>query len=65
MGRLLARVGKPRLVRVRSWDDLPEVLEPGIYEVDGERFEIYEPVEKEVWRMAVKGIKRLHREYYG
>ena len=49
---------------VRSWSELPEVLEPGEYHVDGERFVIYEPIERDVWRGVVAGIKKLHRKYY-
>jgi len=56
---------KPRVVRAESWSDLPEVLEPGTYYVDGEKFTVVEPVEKEFMRMAIPGIKKLHTRYYG
>ena len=56
---------KAKVVKVKSWDDLPEVLEPGEYHVGGERFTIVEPVEKEFMRMAISGIKKLHERYYG
>ena len=61
----MAKSQKLRVIRVDSWDELPEVLEPGTYEVGGERFEIYEPVERDVWREVIRGIRELHREYYG
>ncbi len=54
-----------RIVRVKSWADLPEVLEPGEYHVGGERFVIYEPIERDVWLRIVKGIREMHRKYYG
>ena len=56
---------KTRVVRAKSWEELPEVLEPGVYEVNGEMFTIVEPIERDIWRQIVKGIKRLHRRYYG
>jgi hypothetical protein len=61
--RLLAQ--RPRVVRARSWDELPEILEPGTYIVDGEKFIVVEPVEKEFMRMAISGIKKFHAQYYG
>ncbi len=54
-----------RVIKARSWDELPEILEPGEYYVDGERFTIVEPVERDVWLQVIKGIKRLHKRYYG
>ncbi len=54
-----------RVVRAKSWSELPEILEPGTYYVDGSKFVIHEPVEKEFWMMAVKGVKRLAKRYYG
>ncbi len=54
-----------KVVRVRSWSELPEVLKPGVYEVEGERFTVVEPVEREFIRMAIPGIKRFHKRYYG
>ena len=56
---------KTRVVKAKTWDELPEVLEPGEYHVDSERFTVVEPVEKEFMRMAVSGIKKLHERYYG
>ena len=56
---------KTRVVRAKSWSELPEILEPGVYEVDGEKFTVTEPVEREFMFMAISGIKRLHKRYYG
>ena len=55
---------KVRVVKVRSWRDLPEVLKPGVYIVDGVRIKVYEEEDRDFIRMAVRGIKELHREYY-
>ena len=57
-------MAETRVIMAKSWDELPEVLEPGEYHVDGERFTIVEPVEKEFMRMAISGIKKLHKRYY-
>ena len=54
-----------KVIEVKSWDELPEVLEPGVYIVNGETVEIVERVEREFIRMAVSGIKKLHKRYYG
>ena len=56
---------KTKVIKAKSWDELPEILEPGEYYVDGEKFTIVEPVERDVWRQVIKGIKRLHKRYYG
>ncbi len=53
-----------RVVRVRSWDELPEVLKPGVYEVGGVRFRVYEEEDRDFIRMSIESIKELHREYY-
>ena len=58
-------MAKPRVVRVRSWSELPDILEPGEYHVDGEKFVVYEPVERDFMKMAIRGIKKMHRRYYG
>ena len=43
-----------RVVKVRSWDELPEILEPGIYNVNGETHVIEEEVPKKVILRALK-----------
>ncbi|NPA05738.1 MAG: hypothetical protein GXO09_06570 [Crenarchaeota archaeon] len=53
-----------KIIRAKSWDELPEILEPGEYEVNGERFRIMEPVERDTWHKIIKGIKKLHARYY-
>jgi len=35
-----------RVFRVGGWDELPDVLEPGVYDVSGERLIVYERVSK-------------------
>ncbi len=61
----MAKSQKLKVVRVESWDELPEVLEPGVYIVGGERVEVVEKVEREFIQMAISGIKKLHKRYYG
>ena len=59
-------MGRPaRVVKARSWNELPEILEPGEYHVDGVRITIREPVEKDEVMMFVRGVKRLADKYYG
>ncbi len=53
---------KVRVVRVESWSEIPEVLEPGVYIVNGERHTIRARVLKEdllkaLRRAAKKGIR--------
>ncbi|MEB3780303.1 MAG: hypothetical protein GSR85_08765 [Desulfurococcales archaeon] len=54
-----------KVVKAKSWDELPDILEPGEYNVDGEKFVVYEPVEKEFMLMSIRGIKEMHKRYYG
>lgn len=60
-GAILAK----HAIRAKSWSELPEILDPGTYIVDGEKFTIVEPMERDAMRMAIKGIKKLHKKYYG
>ncbi len=57
-------VDSERVVAVRSWDELPDVLLPGRYRVGDVEVEVRECVSKEEAVMVVEGIKRLAREYY-
>lgn len=54
---------KTKVIKVRSWDELPEVVGPGAYIVDGVKIRVYEEV-KDFVCMAVKGVKELHRKHY-
>lgn len=47
-------VEKLRVVKVKSWDELPEILEPGVYNVDGEVHVIEEDVPKKAILRALK-----------
>ena len=53
-----------KIVRVKSWDELPEVLEPGEYKVNGVIIRVREPTEKEELMMFVRGVKKLADEAY-
>jgi hypothetical protein len=47
---------KVKIIKVKSWDELPEVLEPGIYNVAGVTFTIKEPIPREE-------VEYVYREY--
>ncbi len=49
---------KTRVVEVRSWSELPEVLEPGIYIVDGERFVVRERVSRDSLKRTFTIMRR-------
>jgi len=55
---------KAKSTRARTWEELPEILQPGTYYVNGVKLEIREPITKEEARMAATGIKRLANRYY-
>ena len=45
---------KLKVVKVKSWDELPDILEPGVYNVNGETITIEEDVPKEVVIQALE-----------
>jgi len=47
-------VEKLKVVKVKSWDELPDILEPGVYNVNGETITIEEDVPKEVVIQALE-----------
>lgn len=47
-----------KVVKVRSWDELPEILEPGVYNIDGEIHVIEEDVPKIAILRALKYKKQ-------
>ena len=54
-----------KVIIVSNWKDLPDVVKPGVYKVDGVTIRVREPTEKEELVMFVKGVKKLADEYYG
>jgi len=52
-------VKRLRVVKANSWDELPEVLEPGVYYVNGERHTIRARVSRDA---LVKTIERANKE---
>ena len=54
---------KARVVRARSWDELPEVLEPGTYYINGEGIEAWEPVSKASLRRTLAIMKQRRGRY--
>ena len=57
-------MAKTRIVRARSWSELPEILEPGVYYVNGTKIVIRETVEKDEVMMFTRGVKKLADKYY-
>ncbi len=55
---------KTKVIKVKSWSELPEVLKPGVYVVDGKRFIVKKTVEREFMRVAIEGIEELADNYY-
>lgn len=51
---MLHPMEKVKVVKARSWKDLPEILEPGIYNVSGETYTIEEDVPKKVVLRTLK-----------
>ena len=50
-------------VRVyRSVEELPEVLEPGKYIIEGEEVEVYEPLSREAIAKMLELLRRYGRE---
>lgn len=49
---------KPRIIKARSWSELPEVLEPGVYIVDGRRLTVREPVGRDTLRRALARLSK-------
>ncbi|MEB2836653.1 MAG: hypothetical protein GSR80_001014 [Desulfurococcales archaeon] len=47
-----------RVVRVKSWSELPEVLEPGVYYVDGRKYTIRVRVSRKAVVDAIRRAKR-------
>ena len=56
---------KPRVIRVKSWSELPDILEPGIYKIDGATLKLKEPLDKDEARELVSLVKRIDKKYYG
>ncbi len=46
----------------RSVEELPEVLEPGRYLVEGEELEVYEPTSRRVVAKMLELLRRYGRE---
>ena len=61
MSRVAGKTGRTRVRVYRSVEELPEVLEPGRYVVEGEALEVMEPV----GRGTVEELLRLLRERPG
>ncbi|MEB3779112.1 MAG: hypothetical protein GSR85_02610 [Desulfurococcales archaeon] len=59
-------MAKPeKVVKAKSWDELPEILEPGEYHVGDIKIIVRESVEKDEVVMFTRGVKKLADRYYG
>ena len=54
---------RPRVVRVRVWSRLPEVLEPGVYIVNGLRVVVRERVARDALKRTVAIMRRRGGRY--
>lgn len=53
---------RQRIVRARTWKDLPEVLEPGvIYDIDGVMIKPHERISREMAKELAAGVKEMVR----
>ena len=52
-----------RVVRAEKWEDLPEVLEPGVYYVNHERIVVKERVSRESLKRALSIMKERGGRY--
>ena len=54
---------KPRVVKAESWNDLPEILEPGVvYDVDGVMIRPRTRLAREEARAIARGVKEMARK---
>jgi len=51
-------VAQTRIVRAKSWSELPEVLEPGTYYVGGERIVVRERVSRDSLKRTFAIMRR-------
>ena len=54
-----------KIIKVKDWSELPEILKPGTYYIDGVKVTVRKPVEKEEVMMFTHGVKKLADKYYG
>ena len=54
---------KPRVVKARSWSELPEILEPDVmYDVDGVIIQPRTQLAREEARAIARGVKEMARK---
>jgi len=51
--------------KAKSWSELPEILEPGTYVVNGRKFVVVKRVERDVMREFLRLVKYIDETYYG
>ena len=57
-------MAKPeRIIKVRSWSELPEILEPGVYIINGDRIVVRETVSRDALKRTVAIMKRRGGKY--
>ncbi len=52
-----------KIIEVSSWKELPEVLEPGVYIVAGERIEVEEKVSRDALMRTLEVMKKRKGVY--
>ncbi len=57
-------MAKPeRIIKVRSWSELPETLEPGVYFINGDRIVVRETVSRDALKRTMVIMKRRGGRY--
>ena len=63
LSRLAEKTERTRVRVYRSLEELPEVLEPGKYLVEGREVVLYEPVDRETLVRDIRKIEKYIRLY--
>lgn len=53
----MSKSKKARVVRVKSFKELPEVVRPGTYVINGVRVEVVRSLSRDGLRMLVRGVR--------
>ena len=52
-----------RVVKVKTWNELPEILEPGVYYINGERITVKERVSRDSLKRTIMIMKKRGGTY--
>ncbi len=57
-------MAKPeKIVKAKSWSELPETLEPGVYFINGDRIVVRETVSRDALKRTIVIMKRRGGKY--